>query len=79
MSHTVESFCESVARAVIATGVVTEAKIATASAVLKAEIKAFMFEAEYANERALALQSRDGERLALASLVAGCVAKIAAV
>lgn len=72
----VERFAQGVMRAVVASGVVTEAKIEVAVAVMRRECKAFLFEARYENERQIAMQGR--EALAMASLVATCVAEIAA-
>lgn len=75
-SDTAVALANHVMRAVIASGAVTDGKIDLAVAVMRREVKAFLFEPRYADERELALGGR--QALALASVVATCVAEIAA-
>jgi hypothetical protein len=73
------AFCEALMTAVANTVVTSGRKISDygqASEVLKAEMKAFLFGAEYANERACVLAGTLNERYAIASLVASCLLKI---
>jgi hypothetical protein len=76
MDSTVTALAGALMRAVVRSGVVTSAKVDVAIRVMRAELKAFLTEARYADERALALTG--GHQLAMKSLVAACIAEIAA-
>jgi hypothetical protein len=75
----VTALAEQLMRAVVAADCIrhgNESDINLAMTVMRGELKAFLTDARYADERALA-QSPAGHRLAFASLVAACVARIA--
>lgn len=71
--------CDVVMRAAVASGVrlETPADLDLAVAVMRREVKAFLTADDYAAERAL-IASPGGAQLSTASLIAACVAGIAA-
>lgn len=73
-TDTTTALCQAVMRGVAASGVVTD--VDAACAVMRAEVKAFLFEAEYAAERAAVISRSVSESTVVASLVAACVLKI---
>ena len=75
MSDNITTFCNTVMRAVVASGAVHEGNIDFASEVMRREVKAFFYGVQYKNERDVAL--RGHVQLAVTSLVATCVAEIA--
>lgn len=66
-------------RAVVNSGAIrrgNEADISLGSRIMREELKAFLFEPKYADERALTLGA--GSSLAMASLTAECIRRIVA-
>jgi hypothetical protein len=77
--NSVAALSNQLMRAVVASGCIrrgVESDLSLGVEVMRAELKAFLTEERYADERALAL-SPGGHQLAFASLVAACVARIA--
>lgn len=73
---TVTATANQLMRAVVATGAVRSQDADLACAVMREELKAFLFGDKYADERALTLTGQSG--LAFASLVAECTKRIVA-
>jgi hypothetical protein len=80
MSHSLENICNSIMRAVVASGVITDADDASLTRtveIMRAEVKALLFGPEYADERALVLSSpMNIEATVLTSVAASCILKI---
>lgn len=76
MSDPIARLCNSLMRAVVNTGAVNESNSELACRVMREELKAFITDDKYADERALV--ETGGHNLAMASLVASCVARITA-
>lgn len=73
--QTVTQLADALMRAVVASGAVTESKVEVACAIMREELKAFVFGPTYADERELAVTGR--HHIAFAALVAACVNRIA--
>lgn len=70
------AICNAVMRGVVAAGVVTDANMTAAIAIMRAEVKALLFGPGYADERAAVLARSVNEAYVVASVVASCVLKI---
>ena len=75
----VASLCDTVMRAVVKAGAVRsfDQDGDLAIKIMREELKSFLFDAKYADERALVVE-RGNQQLAVASLVAECVQRIIA-
>lgn len=78
--RTITALADTLMRAVVRSGAMRtdtphhEADVALAVSIMREELKAFLFDAKYADERALAMVGQDN--LALQSLAAECVSRL---
>ena len=70
------SLCNAVMRAVVSAGVVTETKMSAAVEIMRAELKAFLFEERYAEARECGAAGSLNAGYLVGLIAAECVAKI---